>query len=76
MKGNWVELIDVMISAGAKPYPKTSDEKDATLAIISKVCTPSDAARFSNLLEQKRKSGRFGKFGFFKPLQQLKGRSS
>ena len=52
VKGKWVELIDVMISAGAKPYAKTSDEKDATIATIRKICTPSDAARFSNLLEK------------------------
>ena len=73
--GDWAEIISVMINAGAKPYPKPFD-KDTVTAAIRRVCTPSDAARLSALLEHRRTSEIFGRLGISKLFQQLNRKSS
>lgn len=73
--GDWCEIIGAMINAGAKPYHRSFDEKDAATVAIRRVCTPSDAARLSSLLEHRRTSERFGRLGISKFYHQMKAKS-
>ena len=74
--GDWAELIGVLIYAGAEPHPKPFHQKGATIAIIQKVCTPSDTSRFKAVLEQRRRLQKFGKLGISKMFRQLKEKSA
>ncbi|KAF6219758.1 hypothetical protein HO133_003583 [Letharia lupina] len=47
--GDWAELIDVMVGAGANPDPNPFGREDATIATLKRFCTPSDVARTRQL---------------------------
>lgn len=71
--GDWAELIDLMVGAGAKPDPNPFGRGDETITTLKRFRTPSDVARYVVLLEQRRSSRRTARLRISKLLRQLKG---